>query len=593
MVSPLEVERPWRERLRHHWPLLAVLTLACAVVFPNLRLDYLWSDEGDTAVLARTILQSGVPKAWDGVTFTDSDFGARVNDDLVMVSHPWLQYYVTAASFAILGESAFAARLPFALLGILTVALVYAAVMRVTAHRWTAATASLLLTLSVQFLIYSRQSRHYTLNAALTCLLVMQFGRLDSWRNAGLFALIGVLLFHSHPIGLAAVAALGIATFVYAPFRRYRAWFWRAFAIIGIFTVPWLLLAQSGYEQNTGLLSDAGVFLPRLGQFIVEVGSVTSIVGLAALALVLRRRAREPQNPRRKAASPRRRPALAIAERELVVALLAIMTAYALAMALTQPRDVIFAVGMRYTPAVLPFMAMIAGVLIARASGYNWRPWLVMLLLFGFTKIGRLTPWTFWEDSTARRDPSAAVTFHNPERLIDRIFRTGQVAYLSSLLESNPGTTGKVIEFLNANAGDDDVVLTNYGWEPLYFHTGLPQGMTVLPSYPIYTAAREQHLPEYVFNGDGARWIVWRRAWGSYRGHLLDRVVDRLKEDGVPVTLVARIPETLWENRENIHFRRFPGNHYVYPWFKGIPETLIYRIDRPKPARTSGGGAPG
>ncbi len=84
-----------------HWPLVAILVVAATLVFASLQRDYLWSDEGDTAVLAQSILKYGVPTAWDGVTFTDSDFGARLTDDFVMVSSPWLQYYVVAASFAI------------------------------------------------------------------------------------------------------------------------------------------------------------------------------------------------------------------------------------------------------------------------------------------------------------------------------------------------------------------------------------------------------------------------------------------------------------------------------------------------------------
>ena len=91
------VHRQWHR----HWPFAVVLAIAAVLLFADLGGDYFWADEGDTAVLASSILDSGVPRAWDGVTFSDSDLGERVNDDLVMVSHPWGQYYVTAASFAI------------------------------------------------------------------------------------------------------------------------------------------------------------------------------------------------------------------------------------------------------------------------------------------------------------------------------------------------------------------------------------------------------------------------------------------------------------------------------------------------------------
>jgi hypothetical protein len=238
-------------------------------------------------------------------------------------------------------------------------------------------------------------------------------------------------------------------------------------------------------------------------------------------------------------------------------------------------------------------MAMIGAILIAKASRSQWRPWLALFLVFGFTKAGRLTPWTFWEEPTARRQPDAAVTFHNPPRVVDRVLRTGQIAFLESLALPDPGTTGRVIEYLKRHADRQDVVVTNYGWEPLYFHTGLKQGMTVMPFYPIYQAARERQLPEYVFRADGARWIVWRRAWGAYRGQQLDQLLGQLAQQKVPVTLVASIPETLWENRENIHFRRFPGRRYIYPWFGDVPDTLIYRVDWPSGGRILGkGGAP-
>jgi hypothetical protein len=84
--------------------------LALPLLSIHLGADYMWLDEADTAVLASNILKFGVPKAWDGVSFIDSDMGARENDELVMVSHPWRQYYIAAASFALLGENNVAAR---------------------------------------------------------------------------------------------------------------------------------------------------------------------------------------------------------------------------------------------------------------------------------------------------------------------------------------------------------------------------------------------------------------------------------------------------------------------------------------------------
>ncbi len=577
--------RRWAGRLwREHWPLACILAVAAVLLFTRLGGDYLWSDEGDTAVLARSILRFGVPTAWDGVTFTDSDFGARLNDNLVMVSHPWLQYYVTAASFALFGETALAARVPFALCGLATIVLIYAIVWRVTRQRWTAASAAVLLTLSVQFLIYARQSRHYSLNAALTCLLVLQFSRLNSWGGSLIFAVVGILLFHSHPIAIAPIAALGLLTLVYPPYREQRRWFWRAVPIIAVFTLPWLVIARAGYAENTGLAGSAAMLVWRMAQFAVESASVTPDRRrdrpgghrLAATTLTGGCRLR----PRRGGAPPS--PALFTpAERALVMALLSIMAVYAVVMGLTQPRDELFALGLRYTPAVIPFMAVITALLIAKVSRGKWPAAVALLLVLGFTKVGRLTPWTFWEEPLAKRDPASVVTFHNPPKAVDRVLRTGQLGFVEGLYRDNPGTTAGIVEFLKSHASPDDIVVTNYGWEPLYFHTRLPQGLTVLSSYPIYGAAKARGLPDYVFRADGARWIVWRQAWGRYRGQALDQVLAKLEADHVPVSLVARVRETLWENRENIHFRRFPNSRYIYPWYGDLPDTLIYRVDWP------------
>src|SRR6516162_10591216 len=98
-----------------HWPLAVIALLAAVFIFTNLGTDYLWEDEGDTAALAVNILKFGVPKAWDGATFLDSDHGARLNRDMVMVTHPWVQYYLAAGSFLVFGQNTFAARFLFAI----------------------------------------------------------------------------------------------------------------------------------------------------------------------------------------------------------------------------------------------------------------------------------------------------------------------------------------------------------------------------------------------------------------------------------------------------------------------------------------------
>src|SRR5438874_11344816 len=273
--------------LRQHLPFALIAVIAAGLIFTNLGSDYLWADEGDTAVLASNILRFGVPKAWDGVTFMDSDFGARENEQLVMVSSPWVQYYVTAASFLVFGQNTFAARFPFALAAWMSILLVYFIVWQVTGNRWAAFSAAVLLVFSVQFLLYSRQSRYYGLSMLFTCLLIWTFFQIKSLRNAVLFALLAILLFHIHPIGIVPTGVLAIFTLLHRSFAPQRRSFWLVLPAIIAFTIPWFALARTGYTENAALVPSIRDFFARFAQYSIECASVTPLVGIVALLLVL------------------------------------------------------------------------------------------------------------------------------------------------------------------------------------------------------------------------------------------------------------------------------------------------------------------
>jgi len=129
---------------------LALADLAAWPLFDRLGAAPLWEDEADTVMLARNILRSGLPTAWDGLTFTDNDFGPRIaprlfGADFVMVGTPRLPYDLAAASMAVFGESPAAARLPFAADGLATVLLHFALVARATGDLRAGFGAGLLL----------------------------------------------------------------------------------------------------------------------------------------------------------------------------------------------------------------------------------------------------------------------------------------------------------------------------------------------------------------------------------------------------------------------------------------------------------------
>ena len=578
-------------RLQSHWAFALVAVIGAVLIFTNLGSDYLWEDEGDTAVLASNILKFGVPKAWDGAAFLDCDHGARLNRDLVMVTHPWVQYYLTAASFLIFGQNTFAARFPFALAGWMSILLAYFIVWRITANRWAAfCTAGILLS-SVQFLLYSRQSRYYSLNMLFTCLLIWTFFQMKSARECVLFVLAAVLLFHTHPYGIAPVVALGVLSFIYRPFAAQRRWIWFAAPAIALLTLPWLALSSfssSGYALNTTLPQSPGEFVERCVQAFIECTSVTPLIGSAILFIVaalLMRSKKKMANevaPDATTTPPESSPArLGTNEMSILLSVVATVLLYALATAITQSSDSLWLAGMRYASAVLPLAAIAAAILIAKVSRGNPLIWLSLLLVFGLTKLAQLTPWVAANPSGFMHFGRYSVGAHVPGKIVDRFFGTGMLIYVRDLWRENPGTVAKSCKFLRENAMPGDVVIVNYGMEPTYFYTHLPQAMGILENYPVYQTARRIGLPEFVFGVDHVRWVVWRSAWETGPGYAINDVLREISERGGKITSVMEMEETVWENREDIHFHRFSDGTYLFPRTQTFPPSRIARVDWP------------
>jgi len=576
--------------LRLHWPLLIVAVLAAGLIFTNLGSDYLWEDEGDTAALASNILKFGVPKAWDGAAFLDSDHGARLNRDLVMVTHPWVQYYLTAGSFLVFGENTLAARLPFAVAAWMSILLVYVFLWRLTGNRWAALSTAALLAFSVQFLLYARQCRYCALNMLLICWLFWIFFNMKSARDCALFVLAAALLFHTHPYGIAPVVALGGISFIYRPFALQRRWIWFAAPAIALLTVPWLALSSlssRGSALNTTAPQSLGEFFERCIQAFIEFTSVTPLIGTAiVLAAVLlthlaKRKTSRIEVPDNAATAEQTPVLFETNETSILLGALATAVLYGLETAITQSSDSLWLAGMRYASAMLPPAAMAAGIVIAKASRRNLVIFVMLLVVFGFTKLAQLTPWVAANPSGLFKFGKYSVGAHVPEKAVDRFLGSGFLKYARDLRQQNDGTVAKSCKFLRENAKPGDVLIVNYGMEPTYFYTRLPQAMGILRDYPVYQCARQLGLPEFVFGSDHARWIVWRSAWETGPGYAIDDVLRDITEHGGRITTVMEMEETVWENREDIHFHRFSDGTYLFPRTQAFPASKIARVDWP------------
>jgi len=216
------------------------------LLFANLSDHYLWNDEASTAVMARNVLKFGYPSSFDGLNYHyPSAPDLNMPGTRVWIGDTWPQYYVMAASFRALGVSTWAARLPFALAGFLTLVLLYLFSIRYLKSREIGMIALVLAGTSVPFLLHARQARYYGL-VMLSCVAIFYvYHRIINGKK-GYFWLSLILTFLAL-LNYAAFAPIFCALWVMALFMDRREIKWRRFVLASVppalFCVAWLSLS--------------------------------------------------------------------------------------------------------------------------------------------------------------------------------------------------------------------------------------------------------------------------------------------------------------------------------------------------------------
>jgi len=234
--------------------LAGILVLAALLSLWNLGSAYLWQDEAQTALLARTILDHGLPLGFDGRNHFSQDQGLEYGPGYLWRWHNWLPLYVLASFFGLFGQHTAVARLPFALFGVGTVALVWLLGREVWRDGRAALAGATLLALCVPFLLLVRQCRYYAPTAffVLLCLLAYRRFLRRAPHGAPLLVLAGVLLFHTHYLHCAILLAALLA---------HAALWWRerffalaaSCAVVALIVAPWLLwTGGTGHFEQYG-----------------------------------------------------------------------------------------------------------------------------------------------------------------------------------------------------------------------------------------------------------------------------------------------------------------------------------------------------
>jgi 4-amino-4-deoxy-L-arabinose transferase-like glycosyltransferase len=234
-----------------------LFALSFWLLFYHLDSHLLWGDEAETAVLAKNVVQFGVPETFDGTNYILLHGTVDETRSHVWIWSPWMQNYLAASSFVIFGPTTWAARAPFALIGWFSVLLLAFTAWKIYRDHSVILAAVALLGASEVFLLHARQCRYYSISVFAEILLVYAAYEIIASRRRGtwLAALALVLQFYSNYI--IAVANLpALLCLAWMMRKQGRAAVLSIATALGVWVVailPWLLYAHPwGQSQAMG-----------------------------------------------------------------------------------------------------------------------------------------------------------------------------------------------------------------------------------------------------------------------------------------------------------------------------------------------------
>ncbi len=289
-----------------------ILVVAAILSISSLGARHFWGDEAHLLDLSRSIVKYGFPVIDDEIRNVDVSYevddltnasypesliyGMHIRGNPVYTLHPWLTSYIAAVPIAIFGPyNGFFIRLPFVLIGILAIPVIYSLAKRITNRNRIALISALLLAGSVVYLLALRNANYYGLILfAVPATLLCYLGTLDKNKNAWWqFALVGAMLFHSQWIAFIG-AMLGILAHFLLFNRNLKALKLVAKPVAGIFvlTFPWFWL--TGQFGKAGIISTPVQYLLLLCiscyHFIIWFVPLLFILYAAWLVLIKKRK---------------------------------------------------------------------------------------------------------------------------------------------------------------------------------------------------------------------------------------------------------------------------------------------------------------
>jgi len=517
--------------------LITVVVIGVSSFFLFYHLGYyaLWDDEADTALFAQSVWRTGDTSAMLDHNLIAHTYGQELKG-LRNRYIPPLAFYLAAPFIGLSWEqgSAFAARLPFAICGLLTVAMMLFWLWRsgASVSMWLLTATGILG--NVSLMLYSRQCRYYAPAILLTTVLAFLYVYRDGCkRTLFMMAFVLFLLFASHYMAYVAVlVCLTVDYFFWG--RKVRPFRYSELTMIvmsqivfgGLLISVYSLLGNkvvSGYAPGLWLKDKANLFFWNLRDLNACEMGVGIFLFIAPLFYLLKRDQRLIRIP------------LAVFIYVFIVVLLS-----------PEPLRGFNLVNVRYLAPVIPFCIFIA-VLSIQALTYRQK-WLAVplaILAFGTNVLhgGPLTG----------KDPINY--FGRP--VAERSFRSTVAEFVGELISPQPSAYRATANWINQNLKDKETVwiVPTYMTYPLMYHAPkVTYAWQLRKESEQFSALPDIHFegrvpPEYV--------ITFGPRTGDHGGASL----DRLQEKGFHYTPVEQLdiywydlirPELFWHSFREI-----------------------------------------
>ena len=458
--------------------LIAVIVLFCMLFLLFFHLGHyaLWDDEAICALFGKTLFSAG-----DTSALLDHNIIAFNNGRELEALHqryvPPLQFYLVAPFAGLSDSSALAVRFPFALCGLLTVALILYWLWQANAplRTWLLMSAGLMG--NVSFVLFSRQCRYYAPMMLATVLLAyLYLTRERNGKNIWLLAAASLLLLASNYLCYLAVICSGVVHYLIwgrkdQPFSRPAGLIFAATQIVigGIIVSFYNPLGKNvwDYSGRTWFSERLTLFFWNLRDLnACELGSGL-LIAVAPLIYIFKK------------------------DRRLIEAPVVILT-YILTVALFSPQPVeqLSLAFVRYLCPLIP-LCIFTAVLVLQALT-DRIPWLAfpLALLFFMTNI------PYGGGRVHAADGTAFSHVIQQGR-----WRSTILEFLRELCTQRIGPYRMAADWINRNVGEGESILVvpGYAVYPLIFHA--PRAVYAWQLAGDESGHQFQSLPDIHFRG--------------------------------------------------------------------------------------------